>query len=203
MRKLFHLLIFTAGLLPFPAVADPSACQRPTSVKPFVLDESGLRRQASFINLWWTSDERKRMTHEEAIAVRKKDIEAIYAAVEAERRAAYANASCLVVHTKKCASTPGKRHTCPMSVSPPANMRFEPSTIQPVDDDFDAPPTLQSDGTVTYTVKKTGRGSNTAGFQATAVYSQEYIDREVKAALDQVHKVVDPLLDVDLSGVSQ
>jgi hypothetical protein len=193
-----YILFLVAVVLGFaaPAQADVGACQGSPSVQAFKVDRPTLERKASFINLWWSAGRPADMSFEEAFAVRTKDIENIYSEIETARRDAYSRASCLVVSTKKCASTAGRRHECPMNISPPANMRFEPSTIELIDDDFEVAPTYEASGNITYTVKKTGRGSNTAGFRAIASYTSQYIDQQVANELASVHQILDPLFVV-------
>lgn len=81
-------------------------------------------------------------------------------------------------------------------------MSFVPSTLTPIDDDFDVSPTLLPSGEITYTVKKTGKGSNTAGFRAEAAFTPAYIDGKVKSEVDQVRAILDPMFKVSLQGTN-
>jgi hypothetical protein len=203
MRPLVLSIIF-AFAAALPVSGDPGVCATSVPVEPFTVNRSDLQRKTSMINLWWTSEERKAMTHEEAVQIRNKQIDDIYLAVESARRKAYADAGCVVESVKRCCSTPGERRTCGMTISPPQNMRFDVSTLENIDDDFDrgGAPSVQRGGDVVYVVKKTGSGCNSAGFRARAVYTDTYINAQVRAELDQVRAVVDPLVNITLDAVA-
>lgn len=203
MNRIGLVFAFVIALLvSAPAQADSTGCERALTVTSFSIDAAKLKRQAGFINLWWTSDEARAMPFEQKKARRIADIDEFYGDIASRREAAYAQASCLVVATKKCASSPGHRHSCPMVYDPPANMRFVPSTLKDIDDDFDERPHFLPGGAVAFTNKKTGAGSNTDGFQAIAEYRPDYVARQVKAEMDQVHAITDPLFDVGLNASS-
>ena len=186
-----------------PIQAQDGTAPKPTAMKPFAVDKPRLQRQASMINLWWTSAERKAMPIEEAMKLRSKDIDDVYAKIELERRSEYAKIAVVVRNTKRCCSTPGRRRECPMDVAPPKNMRFDVRTLKNIDDDFEKTPSVQPAGNVTYTVKKTGDGCNTAGFEAEAVFTDDYINNQVKAEVDQVRAIFEPLVTIGINVITK
>lgn len=139
-------------------------------------------------------EEGSKLSADEALTKRQDRIDQVYNDYTAQRRKVYSDASCMVVSTKKCASTTGNRRQCPMSVEPPSDRtQFDVSKLVPIDDDFDVAPQL-SGTAIIYTVKKNGRGHNTAGFQAPIVYKQgainTFINRDVSLVTDYLQSRV-------------
>jgi|GEM_PF-1754783 len=120
----------------------------------------------------------------------------VYDGFMAERKNVYAGLRCEVYSVKKCASTPGKKHKCPMTVDAPEGTWFN-NGLTLVDNDFAKAPAIAADKrSVSYTVKKTGKGSNTAGFRAPVSFLPGVIDHYVDADFAQVHAYFSPLVRI-------
>lgn len=161
------------------ARAETGTCQPPVSISGYSVDDAALSAKATAINVWFVEGRPQGMSSEQAVAERQKRIDAVYDEAAQERRAYYAARGCTVSSSKRCSSSAGRRRTCPVVVSPPANMRFDGS-ISVSGDDFDRWPSATG-GSIAYTVKKTGRGSNTGGFSSRAVFNDRWIDERVAA----------------------
>lgn len=191
-------IFFVAALavLSFALDAEAAGCNSAPPPKPSFdirLASSELDKKTDEINAWWTEG-RGDMPLSDALVERQERIDRLYVDFEAERRALYAGLSCEVSSTKKCASTPGKKRHCPMSVEPPGKgTRFDASKLKPIDDDFSHAPHL-SGTAIAYTVKKTGNGSNTAGFVAPLVYTegaiQGFVEDDLRTVKDYVQAKV-------------
>jgi hypothetical protein len=143
----------------------------------------------------WKEDSRTQ-SPTQAAENHNERVSRVYDDFMAERRNVYAGARCEVYSVKKCASTPGKKHECPMTVGAPPGTWFDAGLTR-VDDDFQRVPTISSDKrTVTYTVKKTGKGSNTAGFRAPVGYLPAVSERYVDEDFAQVHAYFAPLVRI-------
>lgn len=169
-------------------------------------NETELLDRAAFeINARWTDGEWTALPVSDRLKRRDEAISAVYSKMRERRQAAYLSASCRIVSTKRCASTPGNRHVCPISVAAPPGTEFVPETLRNIDNDFDtgAHPTISPDRkSVSYAVKKTGRGANTAGFEAIVRFAPSdikgWVDREVTRAQDYLS----PLLRAELAALS-
>lgn len=122
----------------------------------------------------------------------------VYDNLLVERKNIYAGARCEVYSVKKCANgVAGKKKKCPMKVDAPEGAWFN-SGLTWIDNDFQKVPTIASDKrSVSYTVKKTGKGANTAGFRAPVTFLPSVIDHYVDADFAQVHAYFSPLVRIN------
>lgn len=189
--KLSVISIFALAIFPQLSVAADCAGGAPQgSVMKLQDIAPELNKKADEINAWW-GEGRAGVDLSQALLQRQEKIDSIYSEIETKRTNYYSSLSCRVESTKKCASTPGKRKTCPMSVSPPtAETEFVASEIKIIGNDFDQQPTLAG-GSISYVVKKTGSGSNTGGFSAPIVYKKGKVASLVEAEMVAVKQYFD------------
>jgi hypothetical protein len=176
------------------AAAQPPACKGNLAKPPFDWQQEmvELDKAAFAIGTRWTQDpEWTSLGISDRLKKREAAIEEVYTKLRERRKAQYLAAQCTIEHTKRCASTAGQRNVCPQSVAAPSGTQFIPSSIELIENDFDSggSPTASSDNTsVHYAVKKTGNGSNTAGFRALVEFNpgeiNGWVDREVARSQD-------------------
>lgn len=130
-------------------------------------------------------------TLDRQITCRDSVVAGVFRDFEATRRAEYGAYRESIESTKKCASTPGQKHYCPMSIPLPENM--EPVAIENINDDFDGPsgiPSYNGHDAVQYVVKKTGKGSNVAGFRAQLRYGASAVMRLVNNEVRMLRRML-------------
>jgi hypothetical protein len=175
--------------------ADPPECggglARPQM--NFTAEAVELDKAAYAVKTRW-NEEWNSIPLEDRLKRREAAIDDIYKNFGEKRKAAYQSASCLVVNTKKCASTPGHKHSCPMSIDAPSGTYYIPSTLKAIENDFDEWPHLVDQDTVNYTNKKTGNGSNTDGFSAQVAFKPALVDQWVQQEVERAQNYLTPLL---------
>lgn len=177
--------------------ADAAECRGSLTRPAFNLqvEKAELDRRANMIQVDWVTNQSK-MSPQDALQHRVLDIQQLYADIGNTRREIYSGATCSVISSKKCASTPGKKHYCPMSIAPPANTAYDMSSLTVDGKDFDSWPAL-SGGDIAYTVKKTGAGSNTAGFHANVRFRSDVVDRWVQEDVTLAKEYLSPAFKID------
>lgn len=192
LRRFFAALLLS--LTVFWSASAAAQCQADPGPAAFVMDRDGLGQRATEVNLWYVSADAAALPFDARIAERKKRIEALYAGIRDPRRDAWASARCTVIDTKKCASSTGNTNRCPRNIAPPPDMRFVPESIERVGSGIKAGPAM-SGSNIAYTIGKSGSGSNTGGFKATAVFTQNKVDNQVAAEMKRVEEYVTPILN--------
>lgn len=121
----------------------------------------------------------------------------VYEKFLTDRRVIYMGSRCEVYSVKKCASgVSGKKKLCPMKVMAPEGAWFNYG-LNFIDNDFEEVPVIAVDKmSVSYIVKKTGKGSNTAGFKAPVGFLPSVVDRYVDTDFAQVHAYFSPLVRI-------
>lgn len=189
--KIVAISLLITVILPHLSVAADCAGGAPIGTAMKLQDIAPeLNKRADSLIAWW-GEGRERADLSKDLIERQTKIDSIYSEIEAERTKYYSSLSCTVTDTKKCASTPGNKNKCPMSVSAPTSeTEFVAAQIQLIGDDFESPPTLNGN-TISYTVKKTGRGSNTGGFTAPVVYKKGKVNALVASEMVAVKQYFD------------
>jgi len=191
------VLAIIAMALTSTSKADTAECKGSLTRPAFNLqaEKAELDRKADTIQVNWVTNQSK-MSPKDALQQRVLDIQQLYADIGNARREIYSGATCSVISSKKCASTPGKKHYCPMSVAPPANTAYDISSLAVDGKDFDSWPAL-SGGEIAYTMKKTGAGSNTGGFHANVKFRSDVVDRWVQEDVMQAKEYLSPAFKLD------
>lgn len=208
--KFFKPFVFTimAAAAALAQAQDAASCDGGLAIPAFNFQQEAveLDKAAFAIGARWTQDQEwLKLPFADRLKKRDAAIEDVYAKMRERRKAVYSAATCKVVSTKKCASTPGRKKLCPMSVDAPAGTHYVADTLKAIDNDFhtDQHPQLGNEGkTVTYTVKKTGSGSNTAGFSAMARFIPGVVDNWVAKDVARAQDYLTPLLRAQNLNVS-
>ena len=167
----------------------------------FKQEMANLDKAAFAIGARWTDDrEWAAEPVSNRLKLREDEIEKVYTELRSRRKAAYLGASCKVANTKKCASTPGRRKVCPISVDAPENTLFARESLTAIGSSFEVRPKISSDGRlVSYAMKKTGRGSNTGGFSALAKFNPDVVDSWVEREVERAQDYMRPLLRAQMN----
>lgn len=199
-KHFFGCLLF----LTFGSNAAAVECHGEPFVEGFKLADIKVKldQKADEINAKWVEDSSK-FNSDEALVRRQKRIDQVYNEYTEQRKKAYSEASCTIRSTKKCASTAGRKNFCPIRVDPPSNRTyFDVSKLVLINHQFQVTPQL-SGTAIIYTVKKTGRGSNTAGFQVPVRYKQtainSMVNNDIKIVTDYLQdriKIANPNANV-------